>query len=140
MLAIRAKDRENEIQGFLAHQKDCAEQEAAMNPRRRSQRNAGRAQTEHRHRTGGHQHRWRETTLIAKWADLEWRRQWQAKAKNCIKTMWKTPWGKPTIPLYKNLTKAKATALFLLYMEVIGLNAWLASIRVPEILLWCKCS
>ena len=80
------KDRENEIQGFLAHQKDRTEQGAAMNPRRRSQRNAGRAQAERRHRTGGHQHRWRETTLIAKWADLEWRRRWQAKAKNRTET------------------------------------------------------
>ena len=42
-LRDRAKDRENEIQGFLAHQKDHIEQEAAMNPCRRSQRNAGRA-------------------------------------------------------------------------------------------------
>ena len=41
-LRDRARDRENEIQGFLAHQKDCAERRAAMNPRRRSQRNAGR--------------------------------------------------------------------------------------------------
>ena len=106
-----------------------------MNPRRRSRRSAGKAQTERRHRTGGHQHRWRETTLIAKWADLEWRRLWQAKAKNRTETTWKTPWGKPTIPLYKNLTKAKATALFFFCMEVIGLKAWLASIGVLEILL-----
>ena len=72
VLRDRAKDYENKIQGFLAHQKDRTEQETAMNPRRRSQRNAGRAQTERRHRTGGHQHRWRETTLITKWADLKW--------------------------------------------------------------------
>jgi hypothetical protein len=110
-----------------------------MNPRRRSRRSAGRAQTERRHRTGGHQHRWRETTLIAKWADLEWRRRWQAKAKNRTETTWKTPWGKPTIPLYENLTKAEATALFLLRTEVIGLKAWLASIGVPEILPRCEC-
>ena len=138
-LRVRAKDRENEIQGFLAHQKDRTEQEAAMNPRRRSQRNAGRAQAERRHRTGGHQHRWRETTLIAKWADLEWRRRWQEKAKNRTETTWKTPWGKPTVPLYEDLTKAEATALFLLRTEVIGLNAWLASINVPEILPRCEC-
>ena len=36
--------------------------------------------------------------------------------------MWKTPWGKPIVPLYEDLTKAEAIALFLLYMEVIGLN------------------
>ena len=105
-----------------------------MNPRRRSQRNAGRAQSERRHRTGGHQYRWRETTLIAKWVDLEWRRRWQAKAKNRTESTWKTLWGKPTVPLYKDLTKVEAIALFLLCMEVIGLNAWLASINILEIL------
>ena len=42
-LRERAKDRENEIQGLLAHQKDRTEQEVAMNPRRRSKRNAGKA-------------------------------------------------------------------------------------------------
>ena len=35
-------------------------------------------------------------------------------------------------PLYKGLTKAESTAAFLLWTEVIGLNAWLASIHVPN--------
>ena len=67
------------------------------------------------------------------------RRRWQAKAKNRTETTWKTLWGKPTVPLYEDLTKAEATALFLLYTEVIGLNAWLASINILEILLQYKC-
>jgi len=93
---------------------------------------------ERRHRTGGHQHHWWATTLIAKWADLEWRQQWQVKAKNRTETTWKTPWGKPIILLYEDLIKVEAIVLFLLCTEVIGLNAWLASVRVLGILPWCK--
>jgi hypothetical protein len=36
---------------------------------------------------------------------------------------------------YEGLTKHQATALFLLHTEVLGLNAWLASIQVWHILL-----
>jgi hypothetical protein len=43
------------------------------------------------------------------------------------------------VALYNNLTKAEATALFLLRTEVIGLNAWLASVQVPNILPRCPC-
>jgi len=52
--------------------------------------------------------------------------------------MWKTPWGKPTILLYKGLIKAEAIALFLLRTEVIGLNAWLVSVGVLAVLLRCE--
>jgi hypothetical protein len=52
---------------------------------------------------------------------------------------WRTPWSTPTIPMYEGLTKAEATALFLLRTEVIGLNAWLASVQVPGILPRCAC-
>jgi len=41
-LRERAKDHKNKIQGFLAHQKDCIEREAAINPHKHSQRNTGR--------------------------------------------------------------------------------------------------
>ena len=53
--------------------------------------------------------------------------------------MWKTLWGKPIVPLYKDLIKAEAIVLFLLCIEVIGLNAWLASINILEILPRCEC-
>jgi hypothetical protein len=43
------------------------------------------------------------------------------------------------LPLYENLIKAEATALFLLRTEVLGLNAWLASVHVPEVLPQCPC-
>lgn len=41
--------------------------------------------------------------------------------------------------MYEGLSKAEATALFLLRTEVIGLNAWLASVQVPGILPRCAC-
>src|SRR5881394_4514968 len=49
------------------------------------------------------------------------------------------PWSLKVAKLYDGLTKAEATALFLLRTEVIGLNAWLASVRVPDILPACTC-
>jgi len=39
------KDCKNKIQEFFTHQKDWADQEAAMNPHRHSQQNTGRVQT-----------------------------------------------------------------------------------------------
>src|SRR5580692_11884708 len=42
-------------------------------------------------------------------------------------------------PLYKELTKAESTAAFLLRTEVLGLNAWLASIHVPNTTPQCTC-
>jgi hypothetical protein len=39
--------------------------------------------------------------------------------------------------LYAGLSKAEATALLLMRTEVIGLNAWLASVQVPRVLASC---
>jgi hypothetical protein len=52
---------------------------------------------------------------------------------------WLTPWKYDCRKLYTGLTKAEATALFLMRTEVIGLNAWLASIQVPGIQALCPC-
>jgi hypothetical protein len=41
--------------------------------------------------------------------------------------------------LYAGLSKAEATALFLMRTEVIGLNAWLAAVQVPNITPACPC-
>ena len=54
-------------------------------------------------------------------------------------TAWRTPWAQDTRKLYAGLTKAEATALFLMRTEVIGLNAWLAAIQVPGIAPVCSC-
>ncbi len=43
------------------------------------------------------------------------------------------------IHLYDDLTKAEATALFLLRTQVLGVKAWLASIGVPDVDPQCEC-
>jgi hypothetical protein len=73
------------------------------------------------------------------WADIMWRKKWEARGEGMRAATWRTPWSTPTIPMYEGLTKAEATALFLLRTEVIGLNAWLASVQVPGILPRCAC-
>ena len=82
---------------------------------------------------------WRSTILIARWADLEWKRRWKEVAKTQDAATWNTPWSTPTLLLYEGLTKAESTAAFLLRIEVPGLNAWLASIHVPNTTPQCTC-
>ena len=53
--------------------------------------------------------------------------------------MWVTPWTAKMMTLYEGLKKHEATALFLLRTEILGLNAWLASVGVPGILPCCTC-
>ena len=52
---------------------------------------------------------------------------------------WLTPWKQDPRKLYAGLAKAEATALFLIRIEVIGLNTWLASARVPGVTPACQC-
>ena len=87
----------------------------------------------------GHQHQWKATTLISRWLDREWKKRWMAVAQGKSATTWRTPWTQPVLRLYEGLQKHEATALFLLRTEVIGLNAWLAHIGVPDILPRCAC-
>ncbi len=61
----------------------------------------------------------------------------QAEKKSA--TTWNDPWQLQTVALYEGLQKHEATALFLLRTEIIGLNAWLSVIRVPEVLPRCTC-
>ncbi|KAI0999773.1 hypothetical protein K3495_g8425 [Podosphaera aphanis] len=76
---------------------------------------------------------------IGKWIKLEWQRRWSRyKGKRSAET-WKTPWHRKTLKLYEGLKKHEATAVMLLRTEVIGLNSWLASIRVPGISPRCTC-
>lgn len=77
--------------------------------------------------------------MIAKWADLEWQRRWLKRARNRTEATWRTPWNMNTLDLYEGLRKHEATALFLIRTEVIGLNAWLTGIEVPDILPRCAC-
>ena len=52
---------------------------------------------------------------------------------------WTTPWKQDRRILYAGLSKAEATALFLMRTEVIGLNAWLAAAQVPDTHPSCPC-
>lgn len=45
----------------------------------------------------------------------------------------------PAHQLYEGLHKHEATALFLLRTEILGLNAWLASVGVPGVDKRCLC-
>jgi hypothetical protein len=104
-------------------------QAAGANPGR--QRQAGEE--------GGHRHRWKQKTAITKWMDQEWEKRWRQAAIGRTATTWLDPWQKQILKIYEGLPKYIATALFLLRTEVIGLNAWLASIHVPGVFPQCAC-
>src|SRR5947207_5776995 len=117
-------ERQIEIRGYRARQ---AEREGPTRVRRpRANRvPPGRPQ--------------KEKSTIDEWAELEWKRRWQQKARNRREATWKTPWEQSTLKLYSDMPKHQASALFLLRTEVIGLNGWLASINVPGINARCSC-
>jgi hypothetical protein len=80
--------------------------------------------------------------LIKEWGQAEWQSRWE-RAKQRIPgqyraTTWLTPWTQDTRMLYAGLSKAEATTLFLMRTEVIGLNAWLAAVRVPSVFPACS--
>jgi len=84
-----------------------------------------------------------EASLIARWGTRAWRRRWEKTIGTLparrTATVWNTPWEQDPRKLYAGLSKAQTTALFLLRTEVIGLNAWLASVQVPDITPACPC-
>ena len=71
--------------------------------------------------------------------DLNWACSWRQQGRERQETTWTEAWAKRPRRLYESLTKAQATALFLLRTEVIGLNRWLATQRVPGISPACPC-
>ena len=66
-----------------------------------------------------------------------WRLRWESAVGNRRVAVWKTPWKQDPRLLYVGLSKADATALFLIRIEVIGLNAWLASVGIPGVYTRC---
>ena len=72
-----------------------------------------------------------------------WQRRWEATLRKLRHrhraTAWQTPWKQEPHMLYAGLSKAETTALFLMKTEVLGLNACLASVGVPEVLPTCPC-
>ena len=83
----------------------------------------------------------REAALKRRLRD-RWKAAWEKEAtKPRLRppATWLTPWEQDPRMLYAGLTKSEATALFLMRTEVIGLNAWLASVRVPGVTPACQC-
>jgi hypothetical protein len=84
-----------------------------------------------------------DSACIRNWGRQAWQRKWQAIALEyrawSRARIWRTPWEQDTRKLYAGFSKAEATALFLMRTEVIGLNAWLASVQVPDITPHCPC-
>jgi hypothetical protein len=83
-----------------------------------------------------------EDRLLSLEAVKDWKARWEKakpRSRRHLPTTWTTPWEYDNRKLYAGLTKAEATAVFLLRTEVIGLNAWLASIQVPETFPSCEC-
>ena len=76
---------------------------------------------------------------LDRWTNLEWKRRWTRKVGRQKATTWKTDWMLPVHQLYEGLHKHEATALFLLRTEILGLNAWLASVGVPGVDKRCPC-
>jgi len=76
---------------------------------------------------------------LDRWTNLEWKRRWTHKVGRQKATTWKTDWMLSAHQLYEDLHKHEATALFLLHTEVLGLNAWLASVEVPDVDKRCPC-
>lgn len=76
-------------------------------------------------------------SLIERWRELAWQRRWEDSIRKLpprhSAIVWRTPWAQDPRMLYAGLSKAEATALFLMRTEVIGLNAWLAAVQVPGI-------
>lgn len=82
---------------------------------------------------------WRPKQLLRRRAFKVWKQSWLRAKGNHTSTAWNTPFEYPTLKLYDGLKKHEATALFLIRTEIIGLNAWLASIGVPGVLPHCDC-
>ena len=82
-------------------------------------------------RNRGHQ-RITDDAILRKKARQDWKARWDKEATrprgHHPPATWTTLWSQDRRMLYAGLSKAEATALFLMRVEVIGLNAWLAAI------------
>ncbi|RKF57519.1 hypothetical protein GcC1_188052 [Golovinomyces cichoracearum] len=76
---------------------------------------------------------------LNKWMSVIWQKRRANYKGNYSAATWKTPWTHSTLKLYKGLKKHEATALMLLRSVIIGLNAWLSSIKIPNISPACTC-
>jgi endonuclease/exonuclease/phosphatase family metal-dependent hydrolase len=94
--------------------------------------------------TGGHQYRWKRSTVLDKHLDMIWRSQWEREktGRTLIQLRpkaWNTPWGNQTVKLYEGMEKWESKAAFLLRSEVLGLNEWLHWRKLTEEGPGCPC-
>jgi hypothetical protein len=80
------------------------------------------------------------TLIDSHFADV-WRQRWEAEAEkrqNQRAKTWHSSWKLRPLALYGDRPKHEATALFLLRTEVLGINAWLATV-IPDYSPACGC-
>ena len=138
LLRLRAEERAQEIRAWEEHCRDRDGPQAART------RGMGGRRTGRRRAAGGSQRPAQSKAPITKWAELEWERRWKKAARTQTArgqeaTTWSNPWATRTSKLYEGLPKYLATALLLLRTEVLGLNAWLARVKVPGVSPHCPC-
>ena len=123
---VRAKLREQEGRYLLHTQAEQMEAQRAqqgrlpLNPRGRPQER-------------------KPKTNIAIAIEHETQTEWARVSRGRQEAAWKGQWKASPLKLYDKLTKPEATALFLLRSEVIGLQAWLAMVKVPGVTALCVC-
>jgi hypothetical protein len=82
-----------------------------------------------------------EKHLLREWILRTWKNRWDQEKQNhrSAAIAWQSHWEEDPRKLYAGLTKAESTALFLMRTEIIGLNEWLASVKVQGIPRGCPC-
>lgn len=89
------------------------------------------------------QERLTDVAVIRQRIYKEWKERWikarEQRGPGRQPVAWTTPWEQDPRKLYAGLAKAQSTALVLMRTEVVGLNAWLTLVGVPEMIPQCAC-
>jgi len=132
-LRMKAEEQQAEIRAWRAHQTERRRRRSDDAPRRHRSRREHQYQRQQQQRQPTTRSPWRD------WLNLAWAQQWNCKRARRRETTWVEPWMKRPKQLYDGLTKAQATALFLMRTEAIGLNRWLTTRFVPGVSRECPC-
>ncbi len=127
----RKRRRKRNLEQILSSQDDTRRRALLLVEQRQAQQGRQRRR----------QQRHRSVTVSQSLLAEAWQAKWQKEADKPARreATWKDPWKDKPLLLYSGLSKAEATALFLLRTEVIGLNDWLARARVPDVDPMCPC-
>ena len=103
----------------------------------------GESQQQGQQRTAGQNEGWagREKTCdrLESWVRKLWRERWEKVGRGKTEPTWHTPWETRGKQLFDGLTRPGSTIATLLRTEVIGLNAFLARVGVPNVQPACPC-